>query len=350
MNPLHRASVSAIYPLSMLQLGVERGLTIEQMLQNAGLTLEQLHRPSARVTPRQQAIISYNLLQATGDPGIGLELGLRSNITKAGLMGFGLMSCATFGEVAELGIRYLQTRVPYFRLSQSIEGPLVVVEARETMPLGPMHQFGFDHFMAEVYEICRSFANPQGLADAQAMTEIWLDSPEQPYYARYAARLPRLRFSMPSNQFRYSAALLQAAIPTVNPVTAQMAFEQCEREMALLGYTESLADRVRALLVCHEGSYPDLVATAERLHLSTRTLKRRLAEQGSSFGDLLEDVRKRDSLQLLLDADRSIEEVALRTGYADPSNFRRAFQRWTGLSPTAYRQRQRGRGTGPGPK
>ena len=341
MNPLNRASISAIYPLAMLQLAVERGVPADRILRNSELTLDHLHQPSARITPRQQAIISYNLLTETGDPGIGLELGLRSNVTKTGLMGFGLMSCATFGEISELGIRYLQTRVPYFTLSQTIEGPLVIVEAREAMPLGPMHQFGFDHFMAEVYEICRSFANPAGSSDVHAATEIWLDSPEQPYYARYASRLPRLRFGMPSNQFRFSAVLLDAAIPTVNPVTAQMAFDQCEREMAVLGYTASLPDRVRALLVCTDGQYPDLVAAAARLHMSTRTLKRKLAESGSSFGGLLDDVRKRDSLQLLLGADRSIEEVARRIGYADPSNFRRAFQRWTGLSPTAYREQHR---------
>lgn len=340
MNPLNRATVSAIYPLSMLQIAVERGVPAERILRNAELSLEQLHQPSARITPRQQAIVSYNLLAETGDPGIGLELGLRSNVTKAGLMGFGLMSCATFREVSELGIRYLQTRVPYFSLAQSIDGERVIVEARATMPLGPLHAFAFDHFMAEVYAICRSFANPQGLADAQAMTEIWFDSPEQPHYVQYAARLPRLRFDMPSNQFRYSAALLDAAIPTVNPLTAQMAFEQCEREMAVLGYTRSLSDRVRALLVCSDGQYPDLVTAAERLHLSTRTLKRRLAAERSNFGALLDEVRRRDSQQLLLDGERSIEEVALRTGYADPSNFRRAFQRWTGLSPTAYRQKQ----------
>jgi AraC-like DNA-binding protein len=70
-------------------------------------------------------------------------------------------------------------------------------------------------------------------------------------------------------------------------------------------------------------------------------LKRRLAEQNTTFGDLLDEVRQRESLQLLLNADRSIEEIAARVGYSDPSNFRRAFQRWTGLSPTEYREKQR---------
>ncbi len=322
----------------MIQIAVERGFSADQILRNTELSLEQLHKPSARITPQQQAVISYNLLTEVGDPSVGLELGLRSNITKTGLMGFGLMSCGTFGEVSDLGVRYLKTRVPYFTLSKSIEGNLAVVEAREVMPLGPLHQFGFDHFMAEVYQICHSFANPNSSTQVHALTEIWFDSPEQPYYANFADRLPRLRFGMPSNQFRFSAALLDVAISTANPISAQMAFEECEREMALLGYTQSVPDRVLALLTCNAGQYPTLDTAAERLHMSSRTLKRRLAEQQTTFGELLDEVRKRDSLQLLLNVDRSIDEIAARVGYADPSNFRRAFQRWTGQSPTAYRR------------
>ena len=69
MIPLNRASVSAVYPLSMLQLAVERGVAADRILRNAGLSLAQLHEPSARITPRQQAIVSYNLLTETGDPG-----------------------------------------------------------------------------------------------------------------------------------------------------------------------------------------------------------------------------------------------------------------------------------------
>lgn len=340
MTPFNQATVSAIYPLAMLQLAEERGISAERMLRNSGLTVDALRQPSARITPHQQAAISINLLTETADPGVGLALGLRSNITKTGLMGFGMMSCATFGDIARLGVRYLKTRVPYFDLSLTVEGDTAVVQARAAVPLGPLHQFGFDHFMAEVYAICHAFTNPPDAGQAYDTTEIWFDSPQHDYYAQYASRLPRLRFNMPFNQFRFSAHLLDVAIPTANPISAQMAFEQCEREMALLGYTQSVADRVRALLASTAGQYPTLETAAQRLHLSSRTLKRRLAEQNTTFGDLLEEVRKRDTLQLLINTNRSIEDIALQVGYADPSNFRRAFRRWTGESPTDYRARQ----------
>jgi len=339
---LNRASVSAIYPLTMLQLADERGIPRERILLNSGLNSAALHAPAARVTAQQQAVISHNLLQASADPAVGIELGLRANVTKIGLFGLGLMSCASFREVIALGIRYLPTKVPFFTLALSVERATAVVMASAVVPLGPLHQFAFDHFMAEVYGICGSLGDPEAFAAAHPRSELWLDSPQRDYYAAYRERLPRLRFGMPGNQFRFDAALLDTPIRTANAVTAQLIIEQCEQEMALLGYTESLGNRVRALLSCRDGHYPGLEQVADRLHMSSRTLKRRLAEERTSFSALLDEVRRRDALQLLLDPGRAIEEIALRVGYPDPANFRRAFRRWTGLSPTEYRERHPG--------
>lgn len=112
--------------------------------------------------------------------------------------------------------------------------------------------------------------------------------------------------------------------------------------MALLGYTQSITDRVLALLTSTGGQYPGLDAAAERLHMSARTLKRRLAEENATFGDLLDEVRKRDGVQLLLNADRAIDDIAARVGYADPANFRRAFKRLMGVLPSEYRAQQLG--------
>lgn len=340
MNSLERATVSAIYPLSMVQIAAERGIAHEQILAGTGLTIEALQRPGARIGVLQQATIRNNLVQHARDPGIAIELGLRGNLTKIGLMGFGLMSCASFREVVELGIRYLPTLVPFFTLSLRVDGDVAIVEVREAFALGPFQQFAFDYAMTEIVEVARALGDATQTARASASLEVWLKSPEAPHYARFAQRLPRLRFGMSANQFRFDAALLDAPLRTANPLTAQMVIAQCEREMALLGYTGSTADRVRALLDARDGRYPDLARVAQQLHMSTRTLKRKLSEQHTRFGTLLDEVRQRDAQHLLMDAQRSVQDVALHLGYTDPSNFRRAFQRWTGESPTAWRERQ----------
>ncbi len=336
---LARESVLATYPLFMLLVAAERGIPAGKILEGSGVTEEQLRKPNARVTMPQLGVITLNLVMDTRDPGIGLELGLRGSCTKLGLMGFGLMSCSNLREATELGCRYLPTVVSFFNAHFSVQGDTAVVEVTESVPLGPMRQFAFDQYLVEAFETYKWLGDPALVASLKDMVELWFDYPEPEYFARFRDRLPKARFDAPSCQIRYPAHLLEIPVRTANPLTAQTVIDHCETELAKLGFTESLLDRVRAFLICRNGRYPDLETVAVRLHMSERTFKRKLAQYGVGFAELLDEVRKRDSIRLLDDPARPIEEVALAVGYMDPSNFARAFRKWTGETPSAYRER-----------
>ena len=77
----------------------------------------------------------------------------------------------------------------------------------------------------------------------------------------------------------------------------------------------------------------------EIMHLSQRTLQRRLQEENSSFQQLLDETRRELAVQYLAQPDRSLLEIAYLLGFADPSNFFRAFRRWFGTTPGEYRSR-----------
>jgi AraC-like DNA-binding protein len=72
--------------------------------------------------------------------------------------------------------------------------------------------------------------------------------------------------------------------------------------------------------------------------VSPRTLKRKLADLGTGFSELLEEQQRERALMLLRSEQLSLEDVAARVGYSDVANFTRAFRRWTGLTPGAYRR------------
>jgi AraC-like DNA-binding protein len=84
--------------------------------------------------------------------------------------------------------------------------------------------------------------------------------------------------------------------------------------------------------------YPSLARMAAGLCMSPRTLKRRLRAHGVRFRQLLDGVRFRESAQLLEQSDLTVEQIALRLGYSSPANFSRAFRRWSGHAPGAYRR------------
>jgi AraC-like DNA-binding protein len=80
-----------------------------------------------------------------------------------------------------------------------------------------------------------------------------------------------------------------------------------------------------------------LADIAQALHVSPRTLKRRLSHHGMTFHDLVSDVRRAEACRLLRHSVLTVEQIGAQLGYSDPGNFSRAFRRWTGSTPGAFR-------------
>ena len=98
--------------------------------------------------------------------------------------------------------------------------------------------------------------------------------------------------------------------------------------------TSALRRAIRDLL---PNGYPTLEAVATTVGTSRRTLQRRLGQADSSYSELVDDVRLELARRLLGDRTTEITQIAGRIGFANPSGFSRAFRRWTGMSPRAYR-------------
>ncbi len=122
-----------------------------------------------------------------------------------------------------------------------------------------------------------------------------------------------------------------------DPETFQATTRICEQELQLLLEPAGPSQRVRRLLE-HAQHYPQLEAMAALLHLSSSTLKRQLAQQGTSFQKLLDEARRQRALVALLDPQLSMEQIAEQLGYSDASNFTHAFKKWTGQTPALFRQ------------
>jgi AraC-like DNA-binding protein len=101
-----------------------------------------------------------------------------------------------------------------------------------------------------------------------------------------------------------------------------------------------MVERVRRAVPTSEG-FRSLHEVAREVHVSPRTLKRQLSEQGLTFSALSVEARRDRATMLLRSSDLSIGEIADRLGYATPTGFIRAFQSWTTMSPSVYRRKTR---------
>ena len=331
------ATIPATYGLSLLTLMLERGHAESAVLANSELTRAQLQDQRAQIGAWQHAVLLNNALALEGDSGLPYELALRSQVTKHGFVGFGLLSCATLREAIEFSQRYFQARVPVFTSSMSVVGQQVVIELRETAPFGPLRALVMD---LALVELCSLFAKVLGTEPTVSgwTSEIWVPYPEPPAYARYKHRLLPFKFNQSAAQIRFPATLLDAPIATADAGSVQLAIERCEQELVQRAGKPSVSAQVLARLLCRDGRYPDINAMASQLLLSERTLKRRLQEEGRSFQALLDQVRHQDSLRLLANPTLAIKQEAEAVGYTDPANFSRAFAKWTGQSPRDWRQ------------
>lgn len=326
--------VPVAYPRLLMELVLERGFSRAQLLEGVALAPAVLDQADTRLTPPQFAHLITNALYLTKEPALGYELGLREQITAHGFLGYAVMSCATLREAIQLGERFIRLRTIMISLSLREEGDAAVVEVVENYPFGPLRQFAFDSLMVSLAR-AGNFITGESFAAG----EIWFDYPEPSYYAAYRDRLPPMRFDRGATQLRFRRELLDRPLVMADSVAARLAVDQCERELALVGDAEDILLRIRAALAQHQSGYPDLATVAARLNLSERTLKRRLQQHGTSYQQLLDDVRKREAIRLLTYPGLALEQIARELGYTDPANFTRAFRKWTGEVPSSYRQR-----------
>lgn len=343
---LSKASVPVTYAQILLEILVERGFSAEQILNQSRLSSNLFLGPDVRITPRQGTRLVITALNLTNDDGLGYEYGLRLRPTAHGTLGFALMSCSTLGQAIQLGAAYFSMRLRDYRIFLRSEGDVAVLEITETHPIfgavpeqdQMLRRFFYECVMVGITHLGR-FLTGQ---DFSAF-EICVDWPEPDYHARYRDRLPPMRFNQPTNQLRGSAAMLSLPLLMADPIAYQQALAQCEVERIRFAQSiEDIAARVRAELILMPGKgYPSFEVVAARLHLSGRTLKRRLQQLNLSYLTLLDQTVRQQAEKLLAGHEMDIQDIANLLGYMNPANFTRAFKKWTGETPSQFRARMR---------
>jgi AraC-like DNA-binding protein len=151
-------------------------------------------------------------------------------------------------------------------------------------------------------------------------------------------------FDAPFSGFVFDAARLDTKLASGDPSLHGVLRQHAERLLAELAQGDGLVERVRAQVLATLKDGPVAAEdVAAQMGVTRRTLTRRLAQHGTSFTALLEEVRRQAATHYLRNTDHSIEDVAFLLGFSESSPFVRAFKRWTGLAPAAYRRASRGR-------
>lgn len=331
----HRATVAAGFVRGMLSaLPPARA---RHLLAAAGLPATALD--AAHRTPVADYAALYNrVVSDLGDEGFGLfPAPLRPGTFE--FLCRATLGAPTLGEALARAARFLRLVLPDLEVTIAREGRDAHIVIAETRPLrarssDPRRVFAFEWLLRLLH----------GLACWLAGRGLALDKVAFPY-ARppHAADYALVYTEHPSFGARVLEATLEAAI-------LDLAVRRGEADVAdfldgapgkismLYRRDRELARTVREAIAASLPEAPDFAALARRLHVSPRTLHRRLAEEGTSYRAIKDAVRREEALQRLEKTKQSIAEVASGLGYSEPSAFFRAFVGWTGMAPKAYRR------------
>jgi len=301
----------------------------------AGLPIDdaKLSEPTTRVPLRVCEAILGRAIELTREPALAVHVGTQMRVSTHGFLGFAAMTASTAREALDLAVRFASTRTSAIGLALYVEGDTASLVIEERTPLSPLiREFVVIALTVGIWQIGQALTG----APLDGIAECAFSAPD------YVGKLPtagRLRFDCPAHRLVFPAKELDLPLRSADAVATRLAREQCERELAEV-VDASLPGRIRALLSESDGSR-SLDDVAKQLRLSSRTIKRKLAERGTTFSELRDDLRRQRALLLLDNRELSISDVAARLGYSELPNFTRAFRKWTGKTPLAYRERER---------
>lgn len=297
----------------LVEYAASRGLAQEAALRGSGLTAADLADPDRQVTAEQELRVVRNLLVLVPreeQAAAGREVGRRYHVSTFGIFGFALLSSPTVLDAVDVALRFWDLSFAFALPEAHLEGDAVVFSLSTTgVP-------------ADV--------QPFVLARDAAAVETVLDE--------LLPGEPAPRFEPGTHRLPLPAAYLSRALPQGNPGTLAVCRAMCEDVVMARRARSGLAQRVRVLVTQRVAAGAAMEAVASDLGMSGRTLRRRLAEEGTSYQALLDEVRESLALEMLGTGRLPVEDVALRLGYAEASSFIHAFRRWRGTTPAAHQR------------
>jgi AraC-like DNA-binding protein len=271
-----------------------------------------------------------------GDQGLGPAYAAALKVTLHGPLGMMALSSPTIGSAVDAAGRYLVLRAPFLAMSHRVDGDSVRVRFEALDDLADLNDFVMEIMLLGLAHMAEQLLG-------RPLQGGMISMPGEPpaWYQRGRISLPvPIHYRARDHELILPLAVFEAAPQLADPAVVALAREQCEQEFRqLFREVNRLTDRIAGFLAAVQDTtrLPDLEAMAKQLHMSSRTLKRRLQEEGSQWRGLLDAELCRRACQALRQPNAHISEVAFALGYQDVSNFSRAFRRWTGLTPKAWR-------------
>jgi AraC-like DNA-binding protein len=332
-----KVSVSIIRDI--LYSAVANGANLNNLCQAIAIRPEELQEQKEYDAETVQKLWQA-VIEETKDPLIGLHIGERANFESIGIVGFTLQNSLNLYTALERGVYYnnLYSSMVEIRL-QKEEGLVRVIFVPS-----PLFLTGFLLAARQSVESSMSFVvsalrKLSGKNITPLLVSFVFSTPLALHLKEYETYFTsKIVFGEDQNSLLFLAKDLQTAVLSYNKELFMVLDEQAEKMLKVyenkLTYREKVKHSAVRLL---ESKYVSIEQVANELLLSVRTLQRKLKEEGSSFLEIIDELHKETAIDYLKENRLSVSEIAYLLGYAEVGVFTRAFKRWTGSTPTEFK-------------
>ncbi|WP_341643907.1 AraC family transcriptional regulator [Thauera sp. SDU_THAU2] len=315
----------------------EQGVSPEDCLRGSAVAVEDLSNAFALTSVSQYLIVCENAVSLSRDPAIAFEAGTRLHLSAYGIYGYALMSCMSLRDYFRLAVKYRRLTTPPTMIEFMEHADTVVWTFPEVFVSNPSRKLR--EFLIEL-QFSVNITHLQEVAGRKHSPLQACFSYPPPQHAHIYPKYlgcPCL-FDQPRCELIYDNSILDQKPQMAHQLTAALVQEMCDQLIGQTMEPENLSTKVYQILVGKPGELPSMDTIAHMLNMSSRTLRRHLEMEGTSFQAIIDDVRCSLALKYLKTTRMSTSDIAMLLGFSDAANFRRALKRWTGKGAEELRR------------
>jgi AraC-like DNA-binding protein len=316
----------------------EQGINPEASLAGTGISPKSLASPGTLTSVRQYITVCHNALELSKDPETPFRTGSRIPLSAYGMYGFALVCSPTIREFYQVAVKYHRLATPLLSMSWREDKDSVSTE----LAMGPavtypesLVRFLMEQQLTQITTHLRTVVEPDRCRPIRIALP-YATPRHLNLYKRYFGCCD-LVFGGAICQLTYPRSLLSEKPHMAHPLTSKMMQETCDRILGEVKTSNGVAGEVYQIIASTPGHSPSMEGVAKQLATTERTLNRKLRAEGTSFTEILDDVRCNLAKEYLRSTKLSTEDISELVGFSEAANFRHAFRRWTGSTPARYR-------------
>ncbi|OUS31556.1 hypothetical protein A9Q99_03020 [Gammaproteobacteria bacterium 45_16_T64] len=327
------ADTSVSYVLKGLTILDEVGINRNMVLENTGITQDDLGCPNGLIASRKIGRLINNIESMTGLQGVGLFFGCRLGIASHGMLGVAAISQKNWKDIVTLLSEFCRSRYHLLHVEPCAREGVIGVRYRVDTEDTDYAKYISELFSATLFRNILHFSGMQ--MDEIQLTLKFVHS--APDYSLLYDNLFGMRpeFDQEHNELLIKQEMMWTHLEYENPETSIVAKKICKDSLP----PENLTTYITKVdKIIEEGNVGVSFSEVARiLCVGERTLRRKLSDEGSNFREITEKKKQSWASDYLQDGRLSVSDVAKKLGFYDTASFCKAFKKWNGITPKVYR-------------